>query len=217
MILQSNIPWIYSLLKFLLHCNAERDHSIWHNGISTAKAPRTKSQLPLLVYFFMLPDILKSKMIYQNNVFLHLFKSLETILQWALARSAQTSMSLVNHAENQDNQISKVFKCSWEVEDIWCKVGVAASWLLIPLYIPHYPKHHTAPTYFLHQAPHPLIILHLVTSAPTTSAFHYTAPTYTKSNKHTLHHTAPIYPPTKYMAHCVHCAIGYCDFETFGK
>ena len=110
-------------------------------------------------------------------------------------------MSLVNQAENQDNQISKVFKCSWEVEDIWCKVGVAASWLLIPLYIPHYPKHHTAPTYFLHQAPHPLIILHLVTSAPTTSApitsaFHYTAPTCITSNRHTLHHTAPIYPPT---------------------
>ena len=59
-------------------------------------------------------------------------------------------MSLVNQAENQDNQISKVFKSSWEVEDIGCKVGVAASWLLIPLYIPHYPKHHTATTYFLH-------------------------------------------------------------------
>ena len=28
-----------------------------------------------------------------------------TILQWALARSAQTSMSLANQAENQDNQI----------------------------------------------------------------------------------------------------------------
>ena len=150
-------------------------------------------------------------MIYQDNVFLHLFKSLETILQWALARSAQTSMSLVNQAENQDNQISKVLKSTWEVEDIGCKVGVAASWLLIPLYIPHYPKHHTAPTYFL-----PLIILHLVTSAPTTSAFHYTAPTYTKSNKHTLHHTAPIYPPTSPL-HTVHCAEGYCDFETFGK
>ena len=90
-------------------------------------------------------------------------------------------MSLVNQAENQDNQRSKVFKSTWEVDDIGCKVGVAPPWLLIPLYIPHYPKHHTATTYFLHQAPHPLIILHLVTNAPSTSAFHYTAPTYITS------------------------------------
>ena len=113
-------------------------------------------------------------------------------------------MSLANQAENQDNQRSKVFKSSWEVEDIWCKVGVAASWLLIPLYIPHYPKHHTAPTYFLHQAPHPL-------SYCTWLQVHLQQVHYTTLHLLTLHQTSThctiLHLFTHQQVHCTLCAL----------